>query len=146
MAPRKVDQTIFVTDPVRKGNCYAACLASFLGCDLHEVPHVVEMGIALGGEDDKAAWWAMALGFMFARGYWPERIPTLADAEPGELVFVGGPSPRGVAHQTLYRDGELWHDPHPSRAGLLSIEEDDLVVWRPCPAGYDHKPTPVEST
>ncbi|MFE6645683.1 hypothetical protein ACFVJS_03910 [Nocardioides sp. NPDC057772] len=32
--PMSVDQTIFVTDPKRKGNCVAACIATLLGIEL----------------------------------------------------------------------------------------------------------------
>ena len=142
MAPRKVDQTILHGDPKRPGNCYAACVATVLGVPLAEVPHIVELGMQLNGTDDKVAWWALTVGFMAARGYWPVQLDSLADAEPGELVLVGGPSPRGVSHQTIYRDGELWHDPHPSRAGLVSIYTDDLIVWRTV-GDFDHQPTAV---
>ncbi len=144
MSAHKVTQTILHGDPERVGNCFAACIASFLGIGLEEVPHFVEQGEYVGGEDDKTAWWAMTLGFMFAKGYWPKRIDSFDDAEPGEFVFVGGPSPRGVGHQTIYRDGALWHDPHPSRAGLVSIDMTDLIVWRRI-GSYDHTPTEAAS-
>lgn len=149
---RKIDQTIFASDPQRPGNCYAACLATFLGVELEDVPHVVEIGQYLQGgqlkiedgapEADTKCWWAMTVGFMAGHGYWPERLADLGDAAEGELVFVGGPGPRGVGHQVIYRDRELWHDPHPSRGGLLSIEIDDLIVWRPL-GRFDHAPTAV---
>lgn len=141
-----VTQTILHGSGPRPGNCFAACVATFLDLPIEQVPHIVELGIHLNGEDDKMAWWALTLGFMAGHGYWPTRLDSLADAEPGEVVFVGGPSPRGVEHAVLYRDGELWHDPHPSRAGLLSIDEDDLIVWRTLPAaGFDHTQTLKET-
>jgi len=83
----------------------------------------------------------MFLGYVAGCGFWPTNIDSLDAAEPDELVFVSGPSPRGVPHQVLYRNGELWHDPHPSRAGLLSVNENDLFVLRPSPP-HDHDPTP----
>ena len=48
MIANGVDQTIFVTDTKRKGNCVAACIATILGISLKEVPHFIEFGIAYG--------------------------------------------------------------------------------------------------
>lgn len=44
---------------------------------------------------------------------------TLAD----KLYMVSGPSSRGVSHVVIYKDGELFHDVHPSREGVLSVNE-----------------------
>jgi hypothetical protein len=142
-----VEQTIFVGDPTRKGNCVAACVATLLDIPLEQVPHFVEFGIALGDSDDVHDisagnnWWSMLLGFMAGKGLWPVHLDSLDHAERGEVVFVAGKSPRGVTHQVLYRDGELWHDPHPSRAGVLTIES--IEAWRPLGV-FDHAPTNQE--
>lgn len=138
-----VTQTILHDDPKRRGNCLAACVATFLGIDLREVPHFIEFGEALNGESEHVAWLAMLCGFMAGRGRWIVDLDTLDQAEPDEVVFVAGPSPRGVMHQVLYRNGVLWHDPHPSGAGLLEVKH--VEAWRPLPcAGFDHAPTPQE--
>lgn len=151
LADDRVTQTIVAGDP-RPGNCFAACVATALQRPLAQVPHFVEWGISLGdaagpSSDDEhaassgAAWWAMFLGYLFANGLHVVQLDDLHDAEPGELVFVHGLSPRGVTHQVLYLDGQLWHDPHPSRDGLLSITPSPFVL-RPVPAGgHDHGPT-----
>lgn len=144
----RVDQTIFVNDPKRKGNCVAACVATFLGCSLDEVPHFIEFGIAYGDSEDVKDvsagnnWWAMLLGFMAARGYWPVELESITHGEVGETLFVAGKSPRGVTHQVLYRHGRLWHDPHPSRDGVLDVAE--VLAFRSLP-GFDHAPTEVPS-
>lgn len=151
MTPAKVDQTILHSDPERPGNCFAACVASALGLNLRDVPHFIEWGMKHYGDgaphpdgNTGAHWHAMFLGFLAGRDLWAIPLASLDDAEPGEVVFVGGPSQRGVPHQVLYRDGELWHDPHPSKAGLLRIDEDDLFVIRPG-TGHNHQPTPKET-
>lgn len=142
-----VDQTIFVTDPKRKGNCVAACVATVLGVPLAEVPHFIEFGIAYGDSEDVQEvshgnnWWAMMLGFLAGRGLWVVELDKVTDAERGEPVLVAGMSPRGVVHQVVYRDGALWHDPHPSRDGVLDVRE--VLAVRPLP-GFDHMPTPTE--
>lgn len=139
-----VDQTIFAADPKRKGNCVAACIATLLGVDLEEVPHFIEFGIAYGdSEDGKSSegrhWWAMMLGFLAGRGLWVTELESVRHADRGEALLVAGPSPRGVMHQVLYRDGRLWHDPHPSRDGVLEVIE--VLAVRPL-SFFDHNPTP----
>lgn len=146
----RVDQTIFYDDPKRPGNCFAACVATAVGLPLCRVPHFVEWGQWFHNERrkdasdvDRKCWWAMFVGYAAGLGLIPEVVESPDDAAPGELVFASGPSPRGVAHQVLYRDGQLWHDPHPSRAGIVSFATDGVMyVLRPIPtAGHDHSPT-----
>jgi hypothetical protein len=81
------------------------------------------------------------MGFFAGQGVWPVVLDDPNEAEPGEVVFVVGKSVRGVMHQVLYRDGQLWHDPHPSRAGIIAPEPGaDAWVLRPC-SNHDHAPT-----
>lgn len=96
MATPTLVQTITHDRPGdRVGNCVAACVAAFFDVPLSEVPHFVELGICLTRDkDDKAAWWAMLLGYMSARGYWPLELDSLSDADGGEVVFVSGRSVR----------------------------------------------------
>lgn len=139
-----VDQTIFVGDSKRKGNCVAACVATVLDLPLDKVPHFIEFGIAYGDSEDVKDvsagnnWWAMLLGFMAGHGYWPVELESVTSAEADETLFVAGKSPRGVTHQVLYRNGRLWHDPHPSRDGVLDVME--VLAFRPL-SGFDHAPT-----
>ena len=142
----RVDQTILADDPKRKGNCVAACVATILGLPLAQVPHFIEFGIAYGDSEDVKEvshgnnWWAMMLGFLAGRGLWVVELDTVTDADPDEFVLVAGMSPRGVVHQVVYREGRLWHDPHPSRAGVLDVRE--VLAVRTLP-GFDHEPTSV---
>lgn len=150
MTEHRVDQTILHGDQQRPGNCFAACVATATGKALHEVPHFVEWGQYLHNgqlrddqNPDRECWWAMFIGWTMALGLHPVALRSVHDADPDELVFVSGLSVRGVMHQVLYRNAKLWHDPHPSREGILSIDPDDLIyVLRPLsPAGHDHEPT-----
>lgn len=145
----KIDQTILHNeDPRRYGNCFAACVATALGKPLRTVPHFTEWGqrfhngnLRDDGDPDRTHWWVMFLGYCAGAGVWPEDLDSVDEAAAGEIVFVAGMSPRGVRHQVLYRDGELWHDPHPSRAGLT--DTDECFVLRDSPP-HDHDPTPRE--
>lgn len=124
----------------RLGNCFAACVAAYFDLPLSEVPHFVEWGVWMANDaSDRKLWFALFVGFCAAKGLMPEDIESLDAALPGEVVFVAGRSPRGVAHQVLYRDGELWFDPHPSRAGLLFRTE--VMALRP--VTHDHDPSTV---
>lgn len=141
----RVDQTIFAGDPVRMGNCVSACVASIFSLPLDEVPHFVEFGLeqgdqagGVGGVSNGNAWWAMMLGFLAGKDFWVTELDSVHDAGPAELVLVAGMSPRGLLHQVIYLDGELWHDPHPSRDGVLDVQE--VLALRPL-AGFDHTPT-----
>lgn len=133
--PRMVDQTILATDPKRLGNCFAACVATYLGVELETVPNFVEFE---RDTEHSTAWWHAAIGYMAAYGLWAFELANLQEAERGEVVFAAGPSPRGVHHQVLYLEGQLFHDPHPSRAGLIAVTE--VIAWRP--RRHDHDPTP----
>ena len=115
-----VDQTRF---GVGNGNCLAACLASLLNLRLDQVPDVM-------AADD---WWEQLCGW--ARGLGWALIHLDSDGE-GLTWFwsqdgywiAGGPCERGGRHACVYQDGQLAHDPHPSRAGLLSVDTWTLLV------------------
>jgi hypothetical protein len=109
---KPVDQTQFVGEGAG-GNCVQASLASILDLPLDAVPHFLETA-------DQPSHWELA--FMD----WLEERGVGYIRREGEWIFDGyylasGPSPRGVSHMVVYRDGSLAHDPHPSRAGILSI-------------------------
>lgn len=124
-----VDQTIFGgdnPDPFKRGNCMQAAFASLLEVPLADVPHFVAYDNWQEVRDDWLAvrgLWALVACVEMMRGlHWPRHL----DA----LVLVSGPSPRGpwshVCVGKLALKGGEWqasvvHDPHPSRAGLVSI-------------------------
>lgn len=125
------------------GNCLQAAVASLLDLELDEVPHFalfVDWFAAMrrwarerdgdftyfpapGTDDQYAEVWERVVEW--GRG--------------GDVyVILGGPSPRGpFGHVVVGNvDLEVVHDPHPSRAGLVEVE--DAIVY--C-APYD--PAPV---
>jgi hypothetical protein len=110
------------------GNCLQAALASVMRMPLDAVPHFVAF-----------TWYRPALE-LWLRGYsltgeWvhTEEVPS------GGVSVVAGKSPRSGEHVCIGYDGQIVWDPHPSRAGLLSIYEaliikpwptDDKVCWQ----------------
>ena len=52
---------------------------------------------------------------------------------PANLWIAGGPTIRGTIHAVLYQGTRLLHDPHVSRAGLLSITSATFIFPINCP-------------
>lgn len=113
------------------GDCLRACVASVLEVDRAEVPHFVALGV--GDTDDEGLeWWFELQNWLSTRELecWylakEEFEPELVSfASYGELL-VSGKTVRGggkVSHVCVAEpDGSVLHDPHPSRAGLISID------------------------
>ena len=142
----KVDQTILLADPERLGNCVAASVATILGEPLEHVPHFVELGVQLGDAKEVDAvttghhWWAMLLGFLWGQGLWVEQLDDISEASSDDVLLVAGMTERGVMHQVVYVGQQLWHDPHPSHAGLTEVREVLAVRAHPT---FDHTPSPA---
>jgi hypothetical protein len=116
MTPVKQSK-LWAPDGIHNGNCFAACLASILDIPLWMVPPFEDMfgrsGEWRGRVDD---WLAQFYNMEMVRA---EGHPT---AELPAFYLANGPSPRGVAHSTIYSDGAMVHDPHPSSAGITAVE------------------------
>lgn len=101
---KPVDQSLLV-DRDGHGDCLRACVASILELPLADVPD-----FALFGPN-----WMWAL-VAFAECDFDTY------GEHSGVFIANGPGPRGTRHSVVYEDYAMVHDPHPSRAGLLSID------------------------
>ncbi len=112
-----VDQSkLYRPDGIHNGNCLAACLASLLDLPLWMVPPFDQM---FGRSDWRVRIdeWLMRmfrLRFVRSAGHEWETLP--------EFYIANGPAARGVHHSAIYQRGQLVHDPHPARGGLLQVE------------------------
>ena len=107
-------QTVLDTgDESRPGNCLQAAVASLLDLPLGAVPHFVQVE-ADGGDH----WMDGLVAFARGRGERLEPVWDQSPAGPGEHYLRFGRTVRGTYHATVYLDGELAWDPHPSGAGL----------------------------
>jgi hypothetical protein len=122
-------------EEVVRGNCYAAVIASFLDLPISEVPNV-ETFFHMDG----AFWQDIMLTFLNTKGWelcTDNRYRVFHDGAfgleqgkraewmqecSGQYYLVTGKSPRGFGHICIYRNGMLFHDPHPTREGLVSEE------------------------
>lgn len=134
---------------VQNGNCWASAIASILELPLSEVPN---FEIWFQWED--GIWWYLTLLFLNKKGYHLEynnhfRVFHFTEdeyynwceenkVEPGvyELIkeslkdqyyFISGLSPRGVSHVTIWQNGNMVHDPHPTREGILELKSFEHI-------------------
>lgn len=106
---KPVNQDIFVNDPQgRVGNCLQAAVASILELNLNEVPHFVS--------DPRDDWRENMIEWLKTKGY--GFFGTYSLFYESGYCIACGMSPRGVVHAVIYLNGELAHDPHPSRSGI----------------------------
>lgn len=124
---KTVDQE-FVGDGVI-GDCLRACTASVLDLPLKDVPHFLRdyPGAPPKGMPYFYDAWTK---FMEDHGVIPSPIWGPFEKTPKLLGYylAAGPASReyGVGqHIVIMRDGELFHDPHPSRAGVTEVQ----AVW-----------------
>jgi hypothetical protein len=111
-----------------EGNCWTACVASILEVSLDdlrdvEAAHAEQAQLYLEGVD----WdWTPILkvlhGHAVTLGWWPP------ETRLAGYTIACGPAPRGLDHACVALDGEVVHDPHPSRAGLREIELYTLIA------------------
>jgi len=116
--PRWVTQTTFY-DPnsPNKGNCTEAAVASILNIPLEEVPNFRNEG-----EDN---FWDTFEKFLLSKGFFAFLCPNF---HPETLYLASGMSNRGVMHMVVYRDGDLYWDPHPSRSGIDKVEHTYTLI------------------
>jgi hypothetical protein len=74
-------------------------------------------------------WWANLKEFVNGFGYelrfvdnHPNVPSHLTPPDPLGYHIGAGRSPRKLDHACVFLDGELVHDPHPSRAGIASVD------------------------
>ena len=100
------------------GDCWKACVASLLGIeDYDSVPHFVTF-------DD---WWGETRRYVWEQtGTSLLKWRDLSLIPAGINLLIGvGPSPGGEFYHAVLVDcsGQLIHDPHPARRGVLWLEE-----------------------
>lgn len=134
---------------VVRGNCWAAAIASILELPITEVPN-----FEIWFEWEDGLWWYLTQRFLNKKGFvleddnrfqvfhmteegWRESIgaspshnETYADLKAqlqGQFYFINGTSARGVQHVTIWQNGVMVHDPHPSREGILDHRSFEFI-------------------
>ncbi len=119
-----IDQTNTSTT---SGNCHQASLASILELPLDEVPDFCNLY-----DDDNWAKeekiWLKAKFNMWSLTLWAKDFKFKEDKIPDTYHLISGKSPRDVMHSCVGLSGEIIHDPHPSKKGLVKIEYFDFFI------------------
>lgn len=126
---KPVDQAQFGTKPGKPdaGNCFSACIASILELPITAIPNFATL------PDEQDAWDDAIREYLAPFGLW---ILTLSSKAmdggkwaPLGYHIISGKSPRGgCLHSVVGFCGKIVHDPHPSRAGLASVETFSVFV------------------
>lgn len=139
---RKLQQTK-LNDPLtgRNGNCLATVMACWLDMDILDVPNVE----TLFDLEERCFYGDVMLKWLNSKGKiqriadefrcfhlsndverlvfeekWGKSFIEMQSELEGQFYLVTGMSPRNrdTRHIVIYRDGKLWHDPHPDGTGL----------------------------
>lgn len=110
------------------GDCMRATVATLLDLPREEVPHFL-----YDGTTDGLAFHCRVNDFLR-----PMNLAYLPVSHLSEVLEVwgirglhhevSGPTERGTCHACAAIDGEVKHDPHPTRAGLTKIEAFGVFV------------------
>ena len=93
-------------------NCMQCCVGYMLGLPIEKVPH-----FANGGG------WDQFIDFAKSQGHAAVMLPGAQALEADYLA--SGKTNRGTSHMVVMNDGKLVFDPHPSNAGLSTVQ----CVW-----------------
>jgi len=129
--PLKLDQTRLHNPPESIGNCFATVVACLVHMAIDEVPAVEKLMPDVGNDsqpDYELSWVDIMTAWLNEHGYsWY----VLEEWQKDEYYIAVGPSPRGVNHCCIYLNGDLYHDPHPSRAGLVEVKTMEVITTTP---------------
>lgn len=120
-------------------------MASVLEVPLDQVPELWGGGDAGTEEERPLRRWIQLCAFILSKGFQlirysipPSKLPLDLDALdlPRKARFcargfhlLAGENPTKLGHMCVGRDGALVHDPNPSRAGLIMV--DEVIVFMP---------------
>lgn len=128
---KPVDQTRFGRPD---GNCWTACVASILEVPIEELSDLEDAyrSAAIGWENGGEFQWSLILAETHALGFTVGWImmdnPNLPRLPPHGYSIANGPAVGGMPHSCVALDGEVVHDPHRERNGLLAIESYDVLI------------------
>lgn len=112
-----------------KGNCMATCIACILDLEITDVPQFEEI-------NRPQSWEVALISWLIDKGYYihADYPVKYSDGDkkviemPNDLCIVGGKSTRGdLLHAVIYKDGKLYHDPHPDNTGVLTVDDYWLI-------------------
>lgn len=118
---KKLEQTRFGSSdsPIlsERENSYSTVIACFMGMSDAEEAFQIQEHFPEYGNERNISWVLAFSKWLEDKGYdWGG----LEDHQYDDsLYIVFGVSYRGDSHACIYKNGQLWHDPHPDGSGLL---------------------------
>lgn len=123
-------------DMVQKGNCFAACIASIMERSITDVINIEELYCLPDWNKILIRWlrkqgWKWENNSNFNYFHKLQDLNTVACrkfqyANADQIYLVSGLTVRSAQynlhHVCIYKNGKLLHDPHPSKAGLITFE------------------------
>ena len=127
------DQTKFYTPETQRGNCLITCYACYFDLPIEECPAIEEL---FACKHPHGFWFTTLTAWLEeyhgVREKTMNEDPFLAHGWE-DYYFATGPSARGCLHYVIYKDGKLFHDPHPSKLGLEEIHSYTILVPKDLP-------------
>jgi len=129
---KKVKQTKFGN---KNGNCFSAVLATILQCDILEMEEY-EKRWQLPNEYDVEIHIQSYIDFLNSKNlreltfdYDKKYIKSVMKTHPNIPIIYTGKSLRGdFLHCVIYKNGEMFHDPHPDNSGLDMVQTTSFLV------------------
>jgi hypothetical protein len=109
---RKLKQTRLHNPPEILGNCFPTVIACFLDLDSPE------NAIQIQENYSENSWNEQLDNWLNTKGWRREKIE--GHLYNDSFYTVTGSTKRGTVHICIYKNGKLYHDPHPSNEGLTS--------------------------
>jgi hypothetical protein len=113
--PRRFDQV--------PNGCWVACIAGLTDISHADLAALVPKHVDYTAKQHD---YHNAVNAVMRASGW--RLAYIGPDVPRGYSIGSGTSPRGHRHAVIMRDGVLWHDPHPSRAGIAVVEEYEVVI------------------
>ena len=121
----------YISSKKEYGDCWRACLASVLECDIEKFPHPKK-------DEDWDTYYLKVFDALEKLGFqWIGYTAQNADAEVFEskdtdgFIIAVGKSPRSTKrirynHAVVWKNG-IVHDPHPDNTGILDITTFEIL-------------------
>jgi hypothetical protein len=115
------------------GECVRAAYATILGLPIEAVPRFDPAACEAVGEEqgNRERRWLASLGidlFEISTSEDQALPQEILDCMPEVPHLMSGISPRGFGHRVVGVGGRVAFDPHPSRAGLVSVYSVGLLI------------------
>lgn len=104
----------------QNGNCFATCLSVLLGYDdYRDVPQ-------WESEESWQDYFERYTTYLAERDLFALRLE--GHPKLNHYYIASGNSSRGLRHACIYKEGELFHDPHPDGTGLLAVDFVEVIA------------------